>query len=153
MKHILLYSCVAFFAFFVGSQVTEGALLVPYWKSMPAEDFYAYYHEFGPLIGRFYTVLTIVAALIPISISVYCKLNESRAFTTSLIPSFLAVLIIACFYVYFKGANGLFYEATLSDDALQQELVTWGRWHWGRVVVEIACLVSLLWTVVKMMKE
>lgn len=60
------YALIAIFSIFVGSQITEGALFVPYWKSLSTEAFYSYYNEFGPGIGQFYTVLTIVAAAIPI---------------------------------------------------------------------------------------
>jgi len=64
MKPYFLYFSVTVFSIFIGSQITEGVLLVPYWQSLTPDNFYAYYQEFGPSIGRFYTVLTIMAALI-----------------------------------------------------------------------------------------
>jgi len=144
MKQLLLFSSVAIFAIFVGSQITEGVLLVPYWQSLSSDDFYAYYNKFGPAIGQFYTVLTIIAALIPIVLAVYCKLIGSRALGAALISAFCAVLFVASFYVYFKGTNELFYQAAFSDLALRQELVTWSYWHWGRIVVEGFSLCSLI---------
>lgn len=144
MKQFLLFSSVAIFAIFLGSQITEGVLLVPYWQSLSPESFYAYYNEFGPLIGQFYTVLTITAALIPVALAVYCKRVGSRALGAALGSAFCAVLFVASFYVYFKGANELFYQAAFSDAALRQELVTWSYWHWGRVVVECLSLYFLI---------
>ena len=145
-RNFLSYILAAIFSIFIGSQITEGALLVPYWQSLPASDFYAYYNQFGPSIGKFYTVLTIVAALIPIGVSVYCKMINSSALKYALISSFFAILFVSSFYIYFKGTNDLFYQAALSDIELQKELVTWSYWHWGRIVLEFISLGFLMLT-------
>lgn len=152
IKQYLSYFSVAIFSIFIGSQITEGVLLLPYWQSLSSVDFYAYYNESGPLIGRFYTFLTIVAALIPIGISVYFKVINSNALKYSLISAFLAVLFVSTFYVYFKGTNELFYQAAFNDNELKNELVTWGYWHWGRIAVECLSLVFLILALVKKQK-
>lgn len=149
MKQSLLYFSIVFFAIFVGSQITEGVLLVPYWKSLSANEFYAYYQQFGPLIGQYYTILTIIAALIPISISLYCKRAHPKALSSAVVSSIFAILFIVCFYVYFKGANELFYQAALSDIELRNELVSWTYWHWGRVILELVSLLFLVITVIR----
>ena len=149
MKQFLRYLCISIFSIFIGSQITEGVLLVPYWKSLTPNEFYSYYNQFGPSIGQFYTILTIVAALIPISVSIYCKRIKSNALNLALISSFFAILFIACFYVYFKGTNELFYQASLSDLELKKELITWNYWHWGRIVLEFISLLFLILTLIK----
>ncbi|MEM8895061.1 MAG: hypothetical protein AAGC88_10820 [Bacteroidota bacterium] len=150
MKQFLFYFSIVIFSIFLGSQITEGVLLVPYWKSLSANDFYAYYQQFGPLINRFYTVLTIAAALVPVAIAIYSKRYDPSGFKPALASTFFAVLFIACFYIYFKGANEFFFQAALSEEALVQELVTWGYWHWGRIVLEFAALIFLIVALVKM---
>ncbi|MFT7037225.1 MAG: hypothetical protein ACJA2S_005769 [Cyclobacteriaceae bacterium] len=144
MKHYLLFLLVAIFSIFIGSQITEGVLLVPYWQSLSSNKFYAYYNEFGPLIGDFYSVLTITAALIPIGISIYCKSINSNALKYALISSILAILFVSSFYIYFKGTNELFYQAALNDIELKNELVIWNYWHWGRIIIECLSLVFLI---------
>lgn len=153
MKQFLFYFSVAIFSIFIGSQITEGVLLVPYWKSLSTNDFYSYYKQFGPSIGQFYTILTIVAALIPISISIYCKRMNSNALNLALTSSLFATLFIACFYVYFKGVNELFYQASLSDVELKKELIIWNYWHWGRIVLEFISLIFLILTLNKIQKN
>ncbi|MFK8056821.1 MAG: hypothetical protein AB8F78_11930 [Saprospiraceae bacterium] len=140
MKQFQSYISVAIFSIFVGAQITEGVLLIPYWQSLSAEAFYAYYSEFGPAIGRFFTVLTIVAALIPIGFAAFAKTKHSHAFAPALISAILAIGFVASFYMYFKGANELFYQSAFSDADLKAELVIWSTWHWGRVVVECLSL-------------
>lgn len=144
MKKYLSYLLVAIFAIFVGSQITEGVILVPYWQSLSAPDFYDFYGEFGGIIGRFYTILTIIAALIPLGLTVYFRMTRSKGFGDALISTLLSVLFIAAFYVYFKGVNESFFQSAFSEAELKNELVTWRDWHWGRVLLEIGSLFFLI---------
>lgn len=144
MRHFLLLFSVVIFSIFIGSQITEGVLLVPYWQSLSPDKFYAYYNKFGPSIGKFYTSLTISAALIPIVISIYCKSINSNALKFALISSFFAILFVSSFYIYFKDANELFYQGALNNVELKNELVLWSYWHWGRIFIECLSLVFLI---------
>lgn len=153
MKQFLLYLSIVIFSIFIGSQITEGVLLVPYWQSLSSAEFYAYYSEFGPSIGRFYTVLTIISALIPIFLAIYCRRMNGDAFKFALISSFFAILFVASFYLYFKGTNELFYQAALSDSALKDELVRWSYWHWGRIIIEFVALIFLIRSLMKVQNQ
>ncbi|MEP2023423.1 MAG: hypothetical protein ABJH98_04850 [Reichenbachiella sp.] len=149
MKNQLYYYLIAVFSIFVGSQMTEGVLLVPYWQSMSSTEFYSYYQEFGPAINRFYTILTIVALLIPVALSVYFYKIQSQGFRFALISSVFAMLFVFCFYVYFKETNQAFFQSAFSAAELKNELVTWANWHWGRVVLECLSLVFLILAISK----
>ena len=147
MKNHLKHYLVAVFSIFLGSQITEGFILVPYWQSLSASDFYSYYQSFGLSIGRFYTILTIIAALIPIVLSIYYFKVKSSGLTFSLISSLFAILFIACFYIYFKDTNELFYQSTLDEIDLKNELIIWKKWHWGRIVLELISLLFLIFAI------
>lgn len=149
MKQFLLNSLIAIFSIFVGSQITEAVLLVPYWQSLSATEFFAYYSKYGASIGRFYTILTVISALIPVGLCFYCKSRNSKAFNFALISSFFAILFIAAFYIYFKSANNLFFQAELSETALKEELLLWNTWHWGRIILEIISLIFLMLSIGK----
>ncbi|MEP5613759.1 MAG: hypothetical protein ABJP45_16015 [Cyclobacteriaceae bacterium] len=136
--------CISIFAIFLGSQITEGFLLVPFWQSLPAEEFYAYYGKFGPAIGRFYTILTVIAALLPITIATNYLIKRRDGIAYAMVSAIFAVLFILCFYVYFKSANDLFYTSALDEIELSKELVVWNYWHWGRIVLEVVSLVFLI---------
>jgi len=144
MSHTLPFFLLAIFALFLGSQLTEAALLVPYWKTLSGADFYNYYTAFGPFIGRYYTILTITAALIPVGVSMYCAFHRSRALTYAIVSTFFTLLVIALFYFYFKETNHQFAEAPLSTEQLHAELITWGNWHWLRVLFETVALIFLI---------
>ena len=150
MKLHLSYFLTAIFAAFLGSQITEAVLLVPYWQSLSTENFYSYYNEFGHGIGRFYTILTIIAALISISLAVYCFVKKSPAFRFAAVSAFFAILFISAFYIYFKDVNTLFFEGALNTEDLRNELITWNKWHWGRIGMEFLSLLFLIFAFQKM---
>lgn len=124
--------------------MTEGCLLLPYWQSLTTADFYDYYAQFGPRINRYFAVLTIIAALIPILICTYCLYKKSDAFKYSVASALFAILFVTLFYIYFKDANQQFFDAALNAKQLQSELITWGYWHWLRVLLEFLSLGFLM---------
>lgn len=153
MNRFLLFSLVGVFSIFLGSQITEGVLLVPYWKSLTASSFYEYYAVFGDKIGRFYTPLTVVAVLIPLATSVYCYTKKSKALVFALISSIFALLVILIFYSFFKGINQQFHKASFTEEELQTALLTWEFYHWARIVFEFVSLTFLGLTFAKILKE
>jgi hypothetical protein len=54
------------------------------------------------------------------------------------------LLFFLTYSVYFKKANKSFEEASLTDAELTKELNTWGKWHWGRIYLEIGALICAL---------
>ena len=146
MNRWWIYFSIAIFSIFLGSQITEGWLFLPYWKTLSGSEFYGFYAEFGQEIGRFYTVLTVAAVCIPIGASMYSFYKKSRALNYSIVSTFFALLIIALFYVYLKDINQQFYEAALSSTQLEAALKTWGHLHWIRVLFEVLSLIFLIQT-------
>lgn len=144
MKQIFYFLTISCFSIFIGSQITEGVLLVPYWKTLSSTEFYDYYNEFGPSINSFYTYLTITAIILPLLVCIYCYYIKSPALKFSIISSFFAILVIAVFYLYFKDMNQQFYQAALNANQLKSELDTWGNWHWLRVLFEVLSLNFLI---------
>jgi len=144
MKRIVLFFSIAVFSIFLGSQITEGVLLGPFWETLAKTAFYEYYLKFGPIIARFYTMLTIIAVLIPLSISIYCFFVKSRALKYAVVSSFFALLIVAIFYIYFKNINQQFYQTAFDTNQLQSVLNTWEYMHWIRVLLEITSLIFLI---------
>ncbi len=113
MNRVLSFTLVALYALFLGSQITEGCLLVPYWQSLSANEFYSFYEDLGPAINQFYTVLTIMAVLITLGVSVYCLFRKRKAFKYALTSTVFSALVILLFYIYFKGVNQSYFQEAL----------------------------------------
>jgi len=149
MKIQIEYYLIAIFSIFLGSQITEGVLLIPYWQSLSSSEFYSYYEKFGPTIGQFFTILTLIAAFIPIAITLYYLKLKTSSILLPLISVLFAVLFVSCFYIYFKDTNELFYQSAFNENDLKTELITYSRWHWGRVILETISLIFLILAISK----
>lgn len=143
MNRILFFFSTTIFSVFLGSQITEGFLLVPYWKTLSTTEFYEYYSKFGPTIGKFYTILTIMATLVPICISVYCYFKDFNALRYSIVSTLFAFLSIALYYIYFRETNQQFFETAFNPHQLNSVLRTWEHCHWLRVFFEVISLIFL----------
>jgi hypothetical protein len=136
LKILLLLSTFLLGIFF-GTQPAEAALIVPYWKDLSADNFFAFYKTYGKKLHQFYAPLTIAATILPI-LTFVCHMIIGKSKTDFLmwLMTAFTVLFFATYFLYFKEANVSFTERTISNEALAQELIRWEKWHWGRVVCE-----------------
>jgi len=52
-------------------------------------------------------------------------------------------------YLYFKNANSIFAERSITDQELPNELIKWANWHWGRIFFECIAFLSSLFLLMK----
>lgn len=133
---ILLLLSTFMLGIFLGTQIAEAALIVPYWKGLSADVFFVFYKIYGKKIHQFYAPLTIAATILPIATLAYSLFDKSKADLLMWLMTVFAVLFFATFFLYFKETNISFTERSISNEALPKELITWGKWHWGRIVCE-----------------
>lgn len=143
MNRIIYFLSIAIYAVFLGSQITEGCLLIPFWKTLSTSEFYEYYAQNGPTIAKFYSILTVIASMIPLSICLYCSFVRSRALKFAILSTVFSLVVIALFYGYFKDVNIQFYTSAYSAIELKTVLKTWGYWHWSRVIFIMISLIML----------
>jgi Domain of unknown function (DUF1772) len=144
---LLLSTCIL--GIFFGTQLAEAALIVPYWKDLSADEFFAFYKTYGKKLYQFYAPLTIVATILPIVTLVYSLFSQSKIDWLLWLMTCFTVLFFVTFFLYFKEANLSFTERTISNEALSDELIRWGNWHWGRVICEGIAFVCGLILLVK----
>ena len=63
LRELLALLAVASLGIFFGAMLTEGLVLVPYWRSLPAEAFYSWYGANDKRLLGFFGPLTWLAAL------------------------------------------------------------------------------------------
>jgi hypothetical protein len=134
----------------LGTQVAEGALIVPYWKELSADDFFAFYKTYGKNLHQFYAPLTIAATISPITTCVSSLFGKSKTDLLMWLMTIFSVIFFLTFFLYFKEANLSFTERTISNEALAQELIKWGMWHWGRVACEAVAFICGLVLLLKL---
>ena len=56
----------------VGALLAEGAIFIPYWKSLPADTLYSLHNEYGPRLYHFFAPLTIIPSLQSFAAAGFC---------------------------------------------------------------------------------
>lgn len=144
VSEILLISSSSILGVFLGAQIAEAYLLVPYWKALPADEFFELHKVYGSKIHQFFAPLTITATLLPLITVVYGIANH---FHDPLLLGLMGISTIAFFstyFLYFEKANNSFVDRALCDEELSLELDRWGAWHWGRIFFELIAFVCAL---------
>lgn len=144
-QKILLLLSTCTLGIFLGTQLAEAALIVPYWKELSSDSFFELHKTYGAKLYQFYAPLTIASTILPIATFVYSLLSNSKTDILMWIMFVFTLLFFATYFIYFKEANLSFAERTISNEALQNEITKWGNWHWARVFCEaIAFVCGLL---------
>ena len=135
---------VAGLGVFVGSMLTEGFVLVPYWRSLPASDFFTWYAANDSRLLGFFGPITAMAALVTVAaagLSLWAR-DSGRWF--ALVAAVLVVAVVLMFSLYFHQANASFAAATIGAQDLPAELDRWARWHWARTALSLGALAAAL---------
>jgi hypothetical protein len=128
----------------VGALLAEGALFVPYWKTLEAEKFLKLHKEYGPRLYKFFAPLTIAATNLAVVMAVVSVVTAQNGRWATAIAGIFAASMVGIYFVYFKNANESFAVGKISADELKAELNRWEKWHWLRVVVGILALTAAL---------
>lgn len=144
LLEVLLSLSTAILGIFLGSQITEGVLFVPYWKTLAPKDFFELHKTYGPKIYQFYAPITIAATIIPLVTVGYGLYIGMSDLTYLLTMGVFTGLFFVTYFLYFKNANTKFADASIPDGQLLDVLTTWGKWHWLRVGFESIAFISAI---------
>lgn len=138
-----LFSCFAL-GLLVGSLLTEAMILVPYWRTMEAEEFLRLHSTLGPRLFLYFAPLTILGTMLPVIAAVLPVILGTPWHWLSVVPAIITLTMLMIYFAYFKGANEAFESGSVGVDGLSEELEKWTRWHWVRVVLGIAAFITSL---------
>ncbi len=129
---------------FVGSLLTEGMILVPYWRSLKPETFLTLHGTLGPQLFRYFAPLTLAATVIPLVTFLFCYTAGTEGWLYSAIAAVFMLAILGIFFYYFKNANASFASGSVRVERLPAELSRWSNFlalaangdgfHWRRAI-------------------
>lgn len=140
-QKILLLVSTCTLGIFLGTQLAEAVLIVPYWKELSSDVFFELHKSYGTRLYQFYAPLTIASTIFPAITFVFSLLGKSKTDILMWLMFIFTLMFFSTYYIYFKEANLSFAERTISNEALQNELIKWGNWHWTRVFCEAIAFV------------
>lgn len=125
-----------------GALLMEGAVLVSYWRSLPAADFLSWYRDNASRLLNFFGPLEIVTAVLVLAAAGLYAARRRWGGGLLAIAALLTVAILAAYPLYFRDVNASFAAATIAPDAVPAELARWAFWHWVRFAIAIAALAA-----------
>ena len=137
MCDLLLLLSAASLGLFAGAMLTEGFVLVSFWRSLAPEAFLAWYAANDRRLLDFFRPLTTATVLLAIAAAVAAWFAGSGAFALALVAALLAVVALATFFLYFEHANRRFATAGIVAGDVAPELARWAAWHWFRTAVAV----------------
>jgi hypothetical protein len=150
-SHLLPVLAALSLGLLAGALLAEDRLLVPYWRTLPAETFDALHPTYGPLLYRFFAPLTMAAPPTVVLAAVQVTLQSGALAPRGLAAIAAALLtcsLIVIYLAYFKAANEAFARHAVAASDLPAVLARWAAWHRARVIVCIAAFGLSLVTLV-----
>lgn len=147
MIEILQGSALFCLGLYAGSLLTEGAVLVPIWRRLPAKEFFRMHADVGPRLFRYFAPLTITGVAAPVVYAGVITAAGRQPPALVLAAAGLCIAALMTYPVYFRSANQRFADRSISNDALGSELARWAMVHWARtimVVTAFGCLALAL---------
>lgn len=124
-----------------GAMLAEAAILVPYWQTLPAEQFFDWYESNAELLVGFYSPLEIASAVLTL-VATILSIPRRRSTWLWIFATVLSLGVIGLFFVYFQDANAGFANRSVAQQDLPAALVTWGTWQWVRVMFGTAAFAT-----------
>ena len=149
MIEVFTIATATILGLFAGGMLTEALLLVPYFRSLSAEEFYRQHHDFGPRLYRFYAPLTIAATLLPLTTAIVVAIFDPRNYGPSALVALLSLSILCAYFLYFRAANLSFAQQRLTAIELERELGRWSAVHNFRTILAIASAVVSIFAAIK----
>jgi hypothetical protein len=121
-----------------GALVAEGAVLVPFWRSLDPASFLDWYGRHATLLLRFFGPLEGAGAGLAAAAATLAALDGGEAGRLLGAATLLALGVLAAFPLYFQRVNAGFADRSIATERVAAELRRWSRWHWARTALAVA---------------
>lgn len=133
---------------YAGAMLTEGFVLVPFWRSLSPAEFLRWYAANDRRLVGFFGPVTSAAGITALAAAGVSLWEGHPGRWPIVLAAALMVVSIAAFFVYFERANARFASASIAVDDVAAELARWHTWHNARTVlsgVALAASLAALW--------
>jgi len=140
----MLFLSAAGLALFVGALLTEAMVLVPMWRTLQPQEFFALHAAHAHRLYAFFAPLTVSATLLAVGAAIASFAADRPLNPASVVAAVLSLVILSTYALYFQRANASFADASIAHEALPAELARWASWHWFRTVIGLLALAAAL---------
>jgi hypothetical protein len=123
---------------YAGAMLTEAGVLVPYWRSLPADAFFAWYRANDRRLLRFFGAVTAIAGLLALAHAIAALAAGAADRVAAVVAAIGALATVAMFPLHFARANARFSAASIAPGDLPAALARWDGWHRARTAISLA---------------
>ncbi len=142
VAEVVRWLAVAALGIFAGAMMTEGGVLVPYWRSLAPAEFLRWYAANAGRLLEFFSPLTTTSAVLAVLAAGLSLVEAHPGRWWACLAAGLMLVVVASFFVYFERANASFAAGTIALEAVPLELARWRAWHRARTVLSVAALAA-----------
>ncbi|HEY2772608.1 MAG TPA: hypothetical protein VGK20_01020 [Candidatus Binatia bacterium] len=132
---LLRYLATAALGIFLGSQLTEGMVLLPWWRALAPEQFLLWYADNGQRLLGYFGPLTTATTLLAVAAASATGWAGGAGLAGESLAAILMIVVVASFFLYFERTNRGFATGTIAPGAVAAELERWSTWHWARTAL------------------
>jgi uncharacterized membrane protein len=129
---------------YAGAMLTEGFVMVPYWRSLAAPSFFDWYAANDRRLIGFFGPVTTFTLGIAVAAAVVSWWAGDDGRWCSAATALLLIAAAAMFPLFFQKPNEAFAAASIAAGDLSEALRRWDFWHRVRIVVVMAALAFAL---------
>jgi len=144
IAEVMPFLAAAALSLFIGALLTEAMVLVPMWRTLQPQEFFALHAAHAHRLYAFFSPLTVGATLLSVVAAVTSAVTDRPSGWASTVAAGLTLVVLATYGLYFRRANARFAEASVSHGDLPGELRRWAAWHWLRTTIGLAALAASL---------
>jgi len=141
---IVRWLSAAALGIFAGAMLTEGGVLVPFWRGLAPEEFLRWYAANAQRLLAFFSPLTTTAGVLALVAAVGSFVQGHPGRWWAGLALLLMLGVIATFFVYFEAVNTRFATAAIPADAVPAELARWAAWHHARTIASMVAFAAAL---------
>lgn len=133
---------------YLGAMLTEGFVLVPWWRSLAPEEFLRWYAANDRRLVGFFGPVTAAATLLAVAAAALSFWQGHPGRVATALAAAIMVALVAGFVAYFEPANQSFAKGTVAVADVPAALATWGFWHHARTVlaaIAFAASLAAIW--------
>src|SRR6186713_2141522 len=113
---VMPFLAAAGLALFTGALLTEAMVLVPMWRALQPQDFFALHAAHAHRLYTFFAPLTVIATLLAVVAATTSVATNRPQSSASVVAAVFAVAIISTYGLYFRRANARFAEASITHE-------------------------------------
>jgi hypothetical protein len=145
---LVRYLAVAALGVYLGAMLTEGFVLVPWWRALAPDEFLRWYAANDRRLVGFFGPVTSAATLLALAAAALSFWQGHPGRVAATIAAAIMIALVVSFFIYFEPANESFAKATIAVADVPAALATWATWHHARTVlagVAFAASLAAIW--------